>query len=63
MSLTQPCWGSALPCVLPGLGNFPLSLGLLLVFGAIFSSLLISLLFTLGTNLDYTEFSQRMKGL
>lgn len=53
-----------MPCsVLPALGNVPLSLGVLLVFGAISSSLLISLLFTLGANLDYTDFSQRVKGL
>lgn len=57
--------GSALAlCVFTGVGNIPLlSLVLLLMFCAIFSSLLIFLLFTLVTNLDYTDFSQRIKGL
>lgn len=73
MRLTQPCrsavllrrQGSALAlCVFTGVGNFPLlSPVLLLVFRAIFSSLLIFFLFTLATNLDYADFSQWIKGL
>lgn len=57
--------GSALAlCIFAGVGNVPLlSLILPLMFCTIFSSLLIFLLFILVTNLDYTDFSQRMKGL
>lgn len=57
--------GSALAlCVFTGVGNVPLpSFVLLLMFCAIFSSLLIFLLFILVTNLNYTDFSQRIKGL
>lgn len=56
--------GSALAlCVFTGVGNFPLLSPVLLVFCAIFSSLLIFFLFTLATNLDYADFSQWIKGL
>lgn len=56
--------GSALAlCVFTGVGSIPLLCPILLMFYTIFSSLLIFLLFTLVTNLDYTDFSQWIKGL